>query len=81
MSVPHIGWNSAALSEAESRTRGRLYGLHNDSKYYYVHSYAASYQPGLLEEQGWTVATAIYGGERFIGGMARKNVFAPQFHP
>ena len=80
-SVPHIGWNSAEISEDETRAHGCLYGLHNDSKYYYVHSYAALYQAGHLERRGWTIATARYGGEVFVGAIARGRVFATQFHP
>lgn len=80
-SVPHIGWNSARpvnLDKAENRT---FYGLHPDSKYYYVHSYAVPYKRGVLEREGWTVATAKYGEEEFIGAIGRDNTFATQFHP
>ena len=81
-SVPHIGWNSARpvnLSDQEdSKT---FYGLHPDSKYYYVHSYGVPYRKGVLEKHGWTVATAMYGDEEFIGAIGRGNTFATQFHP
>ena len=80
-SVPHIGWNSAKpinLGSEESKT---FYGLHPNSKYYYVHSYAVPYHKGRLEAEGWTVATAQYGDEEFIGAIGRGNVFATQFHP
>ncbi|KAI4865834.1 imidazole glycerol phosphate synthase HisHF [Hypoxylon rubiginosum] len=74
-SVPHIGWNSA-------NTSGRsLYGLRPESKYYYVHSYKYPYVKGELEDQGWTVATGTYGGEVFVGAVAKDNVLATQFHP
>lgn len=76
-SVPHIGWNSAAIST----TNKSLYGLKNSSKYYYVHSYAVPYQESLLEQDGWQVAVAKYGTERFIGAVARRNILATQFHP
>ncbi|KAI0164479.1 imidazole glycerol phosphate synthase HisHF [Hypoxylon sp. FL1284] len=73
--VPHIGWNSANAS-------GRsLYDLRPASKYYYVHSYKYPYAAGELEAQGWTVATGTYGGETFVGAVARANVLATQFHP
>ena len=39
------------------------------------------YHEGLLEEDGWTVATAQYGNEEFIGAIGRGSVFATQFHP
>ncbi|KAL9611969.1 MAG: hypothetical protein Q9167_003409 [Letrouitia subvulpina] len=80
-SVPHIGWNSATISDTCKPQNESFYGLRNCSKYYYVHSYAVPYEEGRLEEQGWTVATSIYGGETFIGAIGRDNVLATQFHP
>ncbi|KAH4059045.1 imidazole glycerol phosphate synthase hisHF [Parastagonospora nodorum] len=80
-SVPHIGWNSANTSRTGQATDDSFYGLRPTSKYYYVHSYAAPYEEGRLEKLGWTVATARYGDEEFIGAVARDNVFATQFHP
>ncbi|KAK5155725.1 hypothetical protein LTR04_005757, partial [Oleoguttula sp. CCFEE 6159] len=82
-SVPHIGWNSANTSngEDEQSTQESLYGLRPDSKYYYIHSYAVAYQEGVLEKEGWAVATARYGNEEFIGAIAKDNVLATQFHP
>lgn len=80
-SVPHIGWNSANTSRAGYVTDESLYGLQPTSKYYYVHSYAALYEEGQLEKEGWTVATARYGDEEFIGAVAKGNIFATQFHP
>ena len=80
-SVPHIGWNSARVSKNGALQHKSFYGLRNSSKYYYVHSYAVPYQQGLLEHDGWTVATAEYGEEEFVGAIGRNNVFATQFHP
>ena len=80
-SVPHVGWNSAAFSHGDNESGQCFYGLQNSSKYYYGHSYAVPYESGLLEKQGWTVATATYGKEIFIGAIARGNVLATQFHP
>jgi len=74
-SVPHIGWNSANTTEKE------VYGLRPSSKYYYVHSYNIPYRKGELESQGWTVATARYGDEEFVGAVAKENILATQFHP
>ncbi|KAL8733174.1 MAG: hypothetical protein Q9181_003687 [Wetmoreana brouardii] len=79
-SVPHIGWNSAVLVTRQAEDQS-FYGLHDGSKYYYVHSYAVPYRQGLLESAGWTVATAKYGNEEFVGAIGRKNVLATQFHP
>lgn len=74
-SVPHIGWNSANTSDKQ------VYGLRPSSKYYYVHSYKVPYKKGELESQGWTVATARYGDEEFVGAVAKGNILATQFHP
>ncbi|KAK3352167.1 putative bifunctional histidine biosynthesis protein hishf [Neurospora tetraspora] len=75
-SVPHIGWNDASCP-----TNPNLFSLSPDSKYYYVHSYKMPYTKGQLESQGWAVATAVYGGETFVGAIAKGNVMATQFHP
>lgn len=75
-SVPHIGWNNASCP-----TNPTLYDLRPESKYYYVHSYKYPYTPGELEALGWAVATGSYGGETFVGAVARGNVVATQFHP
>ena len=80
-SVPHIGWNSAMLVRNNETGDRNFYGLRDGSKYYYVHSYAVPYQQSLLESAGWTVATAKYGKEVFIGAVGRHNVLATQFHP
>ncbi|KAJ5721142.1 histidine biosynthesis bifunctional protein hisB [Penicillium malachiteum] len=78
-SVPHIGWNSA-LNTGDAKEQS-FYGLRPSSKYYYVHSYAALYEPGVLEKDGWSVATATYGEQEFIGAISRGNIFGAQFHP
>jgi glutamine amidotransferase/cyclase len=79
-SVPHIGWNSANTRK-DGQGDASIFGLRPDSKYYYVHSYAVPYKKGELEKDGWTVATARYGSQEFVGAIARDNVFATQFHP
>ncbi|KAL4889731.1 hypothetical protein BDV59DRAFT_186072 [Aspergillus ambiguus] len=80
-SVPHIGWNSAINTGSDISKPQSFYGLSPNSKYYYVHTYAALYTAGALEKDGWSVATATYGDEEFIGAIARGNIFATQFHP
>lgn len=79
-SVPHIGWNSANNSPSTGSDTS-VFGLRPDSKYYYVHSYAAEYTPGFLETHGWKVATARYGDQEFVGAVAKGNILATQFHP
>lgn len=80
-SVPHIGWNSAVLFRTDQVRDQSFYGLQDGSKYYYIHSYAVPYRQGLLEAVGWTVATARYGKEEFVGAIGRGNILATQFHP
>ena len=80
-SVPHIGWNSAAVSKAHTDQAEDFYGLRPNSKYYYVHSFAMPYQEGVLEASGWTVATAKHGNETFVGAIGRDKLLATQFHP
>ena len=80
-SVPHIGWNSATTRRDGDGQSNNFYGLRGTSKYYYVHSYAVSYEEGHLEQDGWTVAVAQYGAEKFIGAIGRGNLLATQFHP
>ena len=73
-----------AHSTSNDTHRSSFYGLADESKYYYVHSYFAPYTPQTshaLEQAGWTVATATYGDETYIGALGRGNIFATQFHP
>ncbi|AAS53326.1 AFL046Wp [Eremothecium gossypii ATCC 10895] len=75
--VPEIGWNTLQLDGDQ------FFGLDPCGRYYFVHSYAAMLANGAgrLREQGWRVATARYGDERFVAALARGNLFATQFHP
>ena len=79
-SVPHIGWNSAQSTEPEADC-SRDFALRPDRKYYFVHSYAAPYQKGVLEAHGWRVATCSYGDETFVAALSKGNIYATQFHP
>ncbi|KAK9447452.1 uncharacterized protein V1518DRAFT_421033 [Limtongia smithiae] len=75
-SVPHIGWNSASIVPEGA---SEIYGLREQSKYYYVHSYRAGLEVPIRD--GWTVAIGDYNGEKFVGALQKGNVFATQFHP
>ena len=78
-SVPHIGWNSAAVvgrSEGES-----VWGLRKESKYYYVHSYGVPLLEARLQGEGVDLAMGQYSHEVFVGAISRGNIFATQFHP
>ncbi|KAK5102743.1 Histidine biosynthesis bifunctional protein hisB [Lithohypha guttulata] len=87
-SIPCIGWNDATIVH-EFKASGPVtefstksfYGLNPGSKYYYVHSYSVPYEQGKMEADGWTVATAKYGDQTYVGAIGKENVFATQFHP
>lgn len=78
-SVPQIGWNTFEPTGTKA-----FYGMNQNSRYYYVHSYAGIVSDEQVEEiksQGWELALTTYGEETFIGAVFRDNVFATQFHP
>lgn len=67
--VPHVGWNSIAVS-----TGSRLMASVDTNDYvYYTHSYRAP----VIQD---TVAVTEYGGS-FSGAVERDNVMGVQFHP
>jgi glutamine amidotransferase len=68
--VPHMGWNTVALTAPHPYTDG----LSDDTYFYFVHSFA----PPVGEH---TVASSAYGSSTFSAVVARDNVFATQFHP
>jgi glutamine amidotransferase len=67
--LPHMGWNTV-LPAAGSVL---FAGLAPDTRFYFVHSYAASGTEG-------SVSTAEHG-ERFVAGVERGQLAATQFHP
>jgi glutamine amidotransferase len=69
--VPHMGWNTVAVPEGS-----RLFaGLPAGSRFYFVHSYAAS----PAEGQGRVTLTEH--GAPFVAAVERDNLAATQFHP
>jgi len=68
--VPHVGWNSIAVSN-DSKL---MHSIDDGAFVYYTHSYQAP----LLKE---SVAITEYGGCRFTGAVERGNVMGVQFHP
>lgn len=68
--VPHMGWNALAVV----RPSRLLDGLHGGDRCYFVHSYAARADDGIV------VATTDYGGP-VVAVCERDNVLATQFHP
>lgn len=78
-SVPHMGWNSTELLDAEDKPSE---GMHPDWHYYFVHSYRAKYDPENHPEAAqWAHTTTQYGREIFVATVRRGNVFGAQFHP
>ncbi len=51
----------------------------DQSHYYFVHTYRASYLPE--KHADWVLTTTQYGSEVFISSIQKGNVFATQFHP
>lgn len=69
LKVPHVGWNSLALT----RTGRLLEGVERGSQVYFTHSFAA---PVTSE----TVATCTHG-RPFAAAVETDRVFGVQFHP
>jgi imidazole glycerol-phosphate synthase subunit HisH len=67
--LPHMGWNTVEMS-----TGSQLFaGLSPDTRFYFVHSYAAGRTSGL-------VSYATHGS-RFAAAVEDGLVSATQFHP
>ena len=69
--VPHIGWNTLEVLDAECRP---LADVRDGDAAYYVHSY-------YLPVGEYTTAVSAYGRARISGMVARGNVMGAQFHP
>ena len=69
--TPQMGWNTLKIVQAHSL----LEGVKDGSYVYFVHSYYP--QP---TDSSVIVATTEYG-VRFASMLAKKNLFATQFHP
>ncbi|PKB63984.1 MAG: imidazole glycerol phosphate synthase subunit HisH [SAR202 cluster bacterium Io17-Chloro-G2] len=71
MKIPHMGWNSVHLASQHPI----LYGVDQDSYFYFVHSYYA--QPSDAS----AVAGSTDYGVTFCSILAKENLVATQFHP
>jgi imidazole glycerol-phosphate synthase subunit HisH len=67
--LPHMGWNTV---RAEPGSR-MFAGLSPETRYYFVHSYAAHSAPALAH-------TAVHG-EPFVAAYEGERLWATQFHP
>lgn len=72
LKIPHMGWNRVWWSAAHARW---WTGMGNPEHLYFVHSFYPE-----VEDSGEVLCTTDYG-EAFASGIARKNLFAVQFHP
>ncbi len=68
--IPHIGWNEVTV-RPDSRL---LAGLPDGTRFYFVHSYAATAEPEVA------AATCDYAG-KWTAAVERDNLFGTQFHP
>lgn len=70
LKVPHMGWNTVA-----QQAHPLWQGIADASRFYFVHSYYVAPSDATL-----TAGTTEYGLP-FTAAVARKNIFAVQFHP
>jgi glutamine amidotransferase len=67
--VPHMGWNTLEVDEADPLLRG----FGSSDYFYFVHSFAAARGPA-------TLATVDYG-RPLTAVVRRDNFWGVQFHP
>ena len=75
LKIPHMGWNSVSMRNAQCVMRNLFSGIKNDSYFYFVHSYHA-----VPDDKNLISATTTYG-ETVTAAVERENIFATQFHP
>lgn len=71
--IPHMGWNTAKLSQKGSPFWNEL--DEKSDRFYFVHSYYAK-----PEDPELVLTTTDYDGE-FASSIGRSNTLACQFHP
>jgi glutamine amidotransferase len=71
LKIPHMGWNSVHSLKASLL----LDEMHEDPRFYFVHSYHA-----VCQRQEDVMLQATYGYE-FVAGFERANIAGVQFHP
>lgn len=73
--LPHMGWNTVRPSAGSTL----FAGLGDQSRFYFVHSYAVA-DVGALTGVGARVSTAHHGAD-FVAAVERGPLSAAQFHP
>lgn len=71
LKIPHMGWSMVSHKQAHPLWQD----IQENSRFYFVHSYYVA-----PEDETLVAGTTEYGIE-FVSAIARKNVFAAQFHP
>ena len=71
LKVPHMGWNNVE----QQKQHPLWHGIANGERFYFVHSYFVA-----VDNQQFVAGSCDYG-LRFAAAIARKNIFAVQFHP
>ena len=75
LKIPHMGWNSVSMRNAQCVMRNLFKGIKTDSYFYFVHSYHA-----VPDDKKIIAATTTYG-EAVTAAIEFENIFATQFHP
>lgn len=73
--VPHMGWNTVTAPPGSVL----FAGLPPDTRFYFVHSYAARPTPALTA--AGAAATLATHGEPFLAAVELGTLSATQFHP
>ncbi|KAJ2010910.1 Histidine biosynthesis bifunctional protein hisB, partial [Coemansia sp. S85] len=79
-SVPHMGWNAAQVVHQENVLATAVPEIGEDSRYYFVHSYAVPYT-GTGAQRGIVHSATRYVDQAVVSSVWSRNVFATQFHP
>jgi glutamine amidotransferase len=72
--LPHMGWNTVSPPAGSVL----FAGIDPDTRFYFVHSYAAA--PSVALDADGLVTTAEHG-ERFVAAVEAGALCATQFHP
>ena len=75
LKIPHMGWNSVSMRNAQGAMRNLFKEIKNDSYFYFVHSYHT-----IPDDKKIIAATTNYG-EEVTAAIEFENIFATQFHP
>jgi glutamine amidotransferase len=72
--VPHMGWNTVEPSPGSAL----FAGMAANTRFYFVHSYAAQASPQLLDS---AMVTRSTHGDDFVAAVEKGALSATQFHP